>query len=513
MVLVSLLLAAPLLIQGDETVKDFRKFYRKEKDVLNKVELIYSLEGIDAPDVARALLPILSDEDSLLAQAALKVAIQLESPEARAPFRLLLEEGKPKESIAPVLRAAAEAGWEEFALVTRPYLESKQEILRLWAVTAVGSMKDVESLPALAMLVTADPHPLVRAASVEAVVLLGIGHEAVAGPALVAALQDESVSVSSAACRGLRTIRVREAIEPLIDLLENGKGRVLEEVWPTLIELTDLQFTDDAATWRRWWSRSGDTYVMPTDVEIANRRAERAETNAEYRPTKAEAEFMGVATSSREIVFVIDVSGSMEELVLNREGFRERGFTKFMKLDIVKEELSRSIEALGDNVFFNVYAFATEVDPWRKKLVPANALQKRAAVAWIRKLKPLGGSGASAQASAGLTASSGLDKGRTNTFAALLAGMGVEANPRKRGPATELAAEEGDGEGDTMFFLSDGKPTVGELVDTEDILRSIIEFNRFRKMVIHTIAIGDFTSNFLEKLAKQNGGVFVDLGR
>ena len=81
MLVVSLLLAAPLLIQGDETVKDFRKFYRKEKDVLNKIELIYSLEGIEAPDVAKALLPILSDEEPQLAKAALKVAIQLESEE------------------------------------------------------------------------------------------------------------------------------------------------------------------------------------------------------------------------------------------------------------------------------------------------------------------------------------------------------------------------------------------------------------------------------------------------
>lgn len=510
---ISLLLVAPLLVQQDETVKDFEDFYRKEKDVLNKVELIYSLRGIDSPDVAEVLLPILEDDEPRLVKAALAVVVELPSTEARAPLARMLEEGKPADALPVVLRATADGGWTEMAPWVRPYLEERDDTVRLWATTAIGAIGDLESLPMLATLATADDHPLVRAAAVAALVQLGKGHEDLAGPPLVAALQDANVSVSTAACRGLRTVRVKEAIPPLIDLLETGEGRIVEEIWPTLIELTDLQFNDDVGTWRRWWEQAGESYVLPTDAEIEVRRAQRAETNAEYRTPKAEAEFMGVQTASRNIVFVIDVSGSMEELVLDRDGFRERGFTKFMKLDIVKEELSRSIEQLGDNVMFNVYAFASEVDPWRKGLVPANALQKKAAVKWISKLKPIGGSGASARASAGLTASSGLEKGRTNTYAALLAGLGIEGDPKKRGPATEIAVEQPDGEADTVFFLSDGKPTVGELVDTEDILRSITEINRFRGAVIHTIAIGDFTSNFLEKLARQNNGVFVDLGR
>ena len=211
MVVVSLILAAPLLLQAEETVKDFRKFYRKEKDVLNKVELIYSLEGIDDPAVAAALLPILTDEEARLAKAALRVAQQLGTPEARAPFLELVVEGKPKEALPPVLRAVAEAGWTEFLEATRPYLEDKDDTLRLWAVTAAGSMRDQDSLPALAAMVTGDKHSLVRAAAVEAVVVLGKGHEAVAGPALVAALHDPVVAVSTAACRGLRTVRVRDS--------------------------------------------------------------------------------------------------------------------------------------------------------------------------------------------------------------------------------------------------------------------------------------------------------------
>jgi hypothetical protein len=37
--------------------------------------------------------------------------------------------------------------------------------------------------------------------------------------------------------------------------------------------------------------------------------------------------------------------------------------------------------------------------------------------------------------------------------------------------------------------------------------------NELRKIVIHTIAIGEFQKDFMKRLAEDNGGVFVDLGR
>ena len=513
MLATALLLAAPMFMQTDETVKDFKRFYKKEKDPLNKIELIYSLEDIDDPGVAKVMIPILTDKDSTLAAAALQVLIQLPSAEARQPLLNLLIEGKSKDLLPSIMRATADGKWTEFADASRVYLLDKDATVRLWAVTAAGSLKDKAALEPACTLVLSDPHTLVRAAAIEAVVALGKGQEAIAGPPLVAALNDENISVSVAACVGLRTIRTKIAIDPLITLLESGEGRVLEEIWPTLVEITDNQYNDDPGIWRRWWDQVQATYVIPTEAKIAERRAARAATSALYVAPKAEADFMGVKTSSRQIVFVIDVSGSMEEEVVDREGFRERGFTRFTKLAIVQEELARSIDQLGANVVFNIYSFATEVEPWRKKPVPANALNKKSAISWVKKLKPIGGAAAGQRASAGLSGSSDMEKGRTNTYAGLLAGLGVSPDPKKRGPLTETAAEEIDKIADTMFFLSDGKPTVGELVDTEDIKKAIAEINRFRKVVIHTIAIGDVPSNFIKALADENGGVFVDLGR
>ena len=507
--------AAPAAAQ-DDTVKDFKRFYRKEKDPLVRVELILSLGGIEDAGVAAVLLPILEDEDPALAAAAARVVTGLKEAPSRAPLLLVIEEGKPVGALPVIARAAGEGRWVEFAPLLRPYLADKDDAMRLWTLTSLGALRDAETLPAAAGLAVQDPNSMVRVAAIETLVQLGKGREAEAGPALVSALRDPSLSVAMAACRGLRTIRTADAIGPLIGILEAGEaGKLLEEIWPTLVAITDEPFGQDPSLWRRWWDRvvESGSYQLLSDAEVAKRKAARAETNAQYHPPKTEVTFMGVETSSRNIVFVIDVSGSMEELVVNRDAFRERGFSDFQKLAIVKEELKRSIESLESNVRFNIHSFATQVHPWKKGLVPANTLNKKSAVAWIDELKPIGGAQASERASSGLRGSSGLEDGRTNAHAGLLAGLGVPEDPGKRGAVTESATDAKEGEGDTMFFLTDGKPTVGEIVDTEDILVSIAELNRFRKVTIHTIAIGDFTSNFLKKLADQNGGVFVDLGK
>ena len=66
---------------------------------------------------------------------------------------------------------------------------------------------------------------------------------------------------------------------------------------------------------------------------------------------------------------------------------------------------------------------------------------------------------------------------------------------------------------DTVFFLSDGRPSVGKLIETNEILKEVRKHNEVFRMVIHTIAIGDFTKDFLKQLADENGGTFIDMGR
>jgi Mg-chelatase subunit ChlD len=60
---------------------------------------------------------------------------------------------------------------------------------------------------------------------------------------------------------------------------------------------------------------------------------------------------------------------------------------------------------------------------------------------------------------------------------------------------------------DTIFVLSDGAPTAGEITDTEEILRRVQEANKFKRVLINTVTFGDVNNmRFMKALAEQSGG-------
>ncbi|MCH2113283.1 MAG: hypothetical protein MK213_10520 [Planctomycetes bacterium] len=497
-------------LQQDETVRDFKKYFRRAKETWERVEYVQALRGIDEPEVLRLLLPVASDEDGAVAAAAIEVLSNLSSGKSREGIRPLLEKGKPLKEMPVLLQIIAQGRWSEYADLTRTYLESKHDGARLWAVVGAGAFPDLDAMDGLIEIARNEKVSSIRVAAVDGLAVLGLGREEKVGGALVEAFLDGDLMVQTAACRALRVVRVKEAIGPLIECLSNGEGRILQEIYPTLIEITDLQFTDDPGVWQRWWERAEEAYVVPSELEIEARRAARQKTNELYVPSKAAGNFAGVPSPSHRQIFVIDVSGSMEEFVVDREKFLADGFTRFEKIEIVRKQVMAAIDSLDSSVKFNILSFATEIEPWRKKLAPANALNKKSAKEFVRKLKPLGGAAAAAAASVGLTGSAGLNQGRTNSYGALCAALGVP--PLAMAGRAVTAADSVKSEVDTIYFLSDGIPSVGALVDTDDILKAIREWNRFRRVTIHTLAIGEFQKDFMGKLASQNGGKFADLG-
>ena len=78
---------------------------------------------------------------------------------------------------------------------------------------------------------------------------------------------------------------------------------------------------------------------------------------------------------------------------------------------------------------------------------------------------------------------------------------------------------------DTIFFLSDGTPTVGKVVDQDEILAEVRELNRWRRVRIHTVALlkGEApasmgaeenpaaSASFMRRLAEENGGDFREI--
>src|SRR6185369_11538124 len=96
--------------------------------------------------------------------------------------------------------------------------------------------------------------------------------------------------------------------------------------------------------------------------------------------------------------------------------------------------------------------------------VKANPLNKSSAESFVQRLEAIGGSSKEDLAAAGLVGSANLEGGKTNSYAALMAALGVEDGKETKGYQTDV---------DTIFFLSDGRPSCGKFVEPSDVLREV----------------------------------------
>ena len=64
---------------------------------------------------------------------------------------------------------------------------------------------------------------------------------------------------------------------------------------------------------------------------------------------------------------------------------------------------------------------------------------------------------------------------------------------------------------DTVYFLTDGSPTRGEITSSPELLSWFGNLNRFAKVKLHVVAFGNLgvDLDFLSKLAKIGGGDFI----
>lgn len=305
--------------------------------------------------------------------------------------------------------------------------------------------------------------------------------------AALEALADTAIVVRRAAVAALVGIDDPRAVKPLIDALAGAGGLLADEIDAALHTFTGQTFEGDAKIWLRWWTEHGPAWLQGA----SSARHDRAE-----RKSGGGSSFYGVQTKSERIVFVLDRSGSMKEKAgessrprgpVTGQGKDEAPVQGETKLEVAKNQLARSVDALAPGVVFNVVFYGTDVQVWKPppQLLPARPAEKEAAKKWFGGLTP---------------------EGSTNLFGAL----------RK---ALEYAATDGKGGGgaDTIFLLSDGAPTSGKgEMSREDIDREMEAFfdaNRSARCVVHTIGVGpDHSVWLMERIATATGGRYVAVG-
>ncbi len=342
----------------------------------------------------------------------------------------------------------------------------------------------------------ADPDPRILVAALEAI---GARTESEAVDLLAARLADPRWHVRAAAAAGLARTGRAAAVPPLVEAMAKAEGRTVDDFHEALRLLTGQNFPAAAAAWKEWWDREGKSFKGPKDP--GGTAAGGAGTADAPAPAGGEAgtakagervSFYGIETRSQRILFVLDFSGSMSWQATEKD----RGKSK---IDVLRQELRRTLTGLPDGSRFNLVAFSSDVRVWRKVPAAADAKTRAEAIDWVEKQKVVGS---------------------TNIYDALERGfqmMGV-------GAAKDKSYEPAF---DTVFFMTDGTPTSGKVREPERILAEVRRWNEARRVRVHVIGMGghekgeqaragaagkgqdDLDEDFLKKLADQNGGQLV----
>jgi len=423
-------------------------------------ELVAILEEFQGQETFDVLLAAVESKkvSPLAKRAVLEFGAKL--PHEKADD-LLVEGLKSKDAVVQfaALTALIEHGRLERVSEIQKLTRSQDDALRKAAWIALSRVRGsepgfVESLFELA----AANDPVERQA---AVVALGEVRTVEAVEALYPLLRDPDRSVRVQALQTVGSLRRKDSVAPLIDRADGEDVPGLRrDVLTVLRLLTGEDQGASADRWREWWREEGERFELVDLAEAEERERDRARRR-EASSTQVPA-FYGLDVVSDRVVFVLDVSGSM------RWGRRGEFTGGERRIVAAKRELTGVLERLPEGSSFNVIFFSQDVITFEDALAPMNAKAREEVLRFVDRVIP---------------------NGATNVFGALTAAFE-------------------DARVDTIYLMTDGTPTVGEIVNSASIRAEVQLWNSTRKVTIHCIAAGEEGADLLLGLAADSGGDF-----
>lgn len=377
---------------------------------------------------------------------------------------LAREEGKVQERSLSTLLRSQKKGRDG----------ARQRILAM-----LGGVEDEGVRTRLREMIEGEEEPSARAAMIDA--LAAAGDVGLAELLLGGTLADESWHVRARAAAALARLRARDAVPILIERLEAEEGRVGTDIQGALRSLTGEDFGGNVELWRRWFAEHGDDFVVPELDELEARASEEARESIGMT-------FFGIRSDSRRVLFVLDLSGSMEFSMVPRNNPNDDPSKPYdrprkgeiSRLTAAKRAIVKALGGVEDGSVFNMIFYASDVWTWNDETVVMEPDTRSEAMRFCESLEAVGA---------------------TNIYGALKV-------------ALEQAGATGGDEWsepkiDTIFFLSDGRATVGLSTDADETLAFVREMNSNAGVVIHTIGLsGAQDAYLLRSLAEQNGGSY-----
>ncbi|MCH2112157.1 MAG: HEAT repeat domain-containing protein [Planctomycetes bacterium] len=399
------------------------------------------------------------DTETLVILADALASAAKHHPETATKALLKLISSPAEEVRLHIIRGLANARPDGVLELLVEQLEDGDPTIRNEAAWALGELGGFEpDLEEKLVHLTQDKHTNVRINSTRA---LAACPTDAALEAVIGRLGDRFWAVRSAAVETLGRMRRTESLVFLVDVMEKDDSRVCEEIAEVLAQLTGEDFAQQAGTWRRWIEDQGADYQLPSQEDaLATLTAKREKQKA----TESDSIYHGITLHAGVSCFIMDVSGSMNEL---HNGTSSAGVTRYTNF---ANALKKAIGNLPGRSKFNIVLFSSSPTTWRPASVHPTEDYVEAACDFLDGTSPFGG---------------------TNIYDALFAALEVE-------------------DVQNIYLLTDGEPTVG-FTNIDGIISNITRINRDRRVNIHTIAAGDAEADFLADLAAANGGEAVDL--
>ena len=412
-----------------------------------------------------------------------------------------------RESIHLVLVRTSDPALRAF--LREQALYHARPLVRAGVLRVLGALGDVEARERVEALLE-DRHALVRANAAEA--LARFGSDA-ARPALLAALDERDAKawialadafasfpgrsdeasvllatrlnhdrwqVRLTATRALASVGTALAVDALIERFERESGRLVKDTHAALRAITGDDLGPRPATWRTWWEEQKAKHDgRPPPPEP------KAEPDGRYaddsRPGPDDPHYYGRRIFSKSVCFVLDTSLSMDlNMKVRPEDVAALGDVpaEGTRDAIAKQALTEALGRLAKRTRVRLVFFGTDVRLWKKEFVPIGANLDSAHTA-IRLARPAG---------------------ETNFHGALKAALGLHEKS-----TTDPALEDIP---DTVYFLTDGRPTRGEITAMPELTSWFANLNRFAKIELYVIALGDLGVDLprLEELAQAGSG-------
>lgn len=243
-------------------------------------------------------------------------------------------------------------------------------------------------------------------------------------PVLIQRLGNCSWPVLVEVTKALGAIPDARSIPPLLARLRSERGRFRLDLVYALSSIAGEQKGPTAEAWERWWRQAAMTFRPNSEATQAFRKAMRVQDMG----VPSLGRFYSLPIYSERICFVVDSSQSM------------RG----ERMASLRANLTQAVQTLEDHVAYNIVNFGGVIEAMRQGSL---LREKRSA---YRRIEDMG-------------YTSG-----TRSYDAMEVGARME-------------------EVDTIYFLSDGKPTPSQVSEWNEIRRAIVLCGRHRPLAFYVV--------------------------